>query len=130
MPTPILTTDILFFFDGHAGSMPLYEALAKRLLSEYPETQIQVKKTQISFQDGHLYACASLTPVRRRAERPDPFLTVTFGSDVPIASSRLVCVPIRPNRYTHHALIGSADEIDETLMGWIDASHKLTMERT
>ena len=125
MPTPILTTDILFFFDGHAGSLPLYEALAKRLLSEYPETQIQVKKTQISFHDGHLYACASLTPVRRKSERPDPFLTVTFSLEAPSLSPRLVCVPIRPNRYTHHAIIGDAGDIDGELMNWLRASHDL-----
>ena len=85
-----LTPDILFFFDGHPGALALFGALAERLLAEYPQTEIVVRKTQISFYDDHVYACASLTPVRRRAERPDPFLTVTFGSDVPIASSRLV----------------------------------------
>ena len=117
--------DVLFFFDGHSGALALYEALAERLLAEYPQTEIRVRRTQISFYDGHVYACASLTPTRRKAERPDPFLTVTFGSDVPIASSRLVCVPIRPNRYTHHAVIGNADEIDGALLGWLRASHAL-----
>ena len=120
-----LTPDILFFFDGHPGALALFGALAERLLAEYPQTEIVVRKTQISFYDDHVYACASLTPVRRRAERPDPFLTVTFGSDVPIASSRLVCVPIRPNRYTHHAMIGRVDDIDSALLGWLRASHDL-----
>ena len=49
-----LTPDVLFFFDGHAGSIPLYEALAKRLLAEYPATKIQVRKTQIGFHAGGL----------------------------------------------------------------------------
>ena len=120
-----LTPDILFFFDGHPGALALYEALAERLLAAFPQTEIQVRKTQISFYDGRMYGCASLTPVRRRAERPDPFLTVTFGSDVPIASSRLVCVPIRPNRYTHHAMIGRVADIDSALLGWLRASHDL-----
>ena len=117
--------DVLFFFDGHSGALALYEALAERLLAEYPQTEIRVRRTQISFYDGHVYACASLTPTRRKAERPDPFLTVTFGSDVPIASSRLVCVPIRPNRYTHHAMIGRVADIDSALLGWLRASHAL-----
>lgn len=121
----ILTPDALFFFDGHAGSIPLYEALAERLLSEYPSTRIQVKKTQIGFHDGHLYACASLTPVRRKADRPDPFLTVTFSLDAPDPSPRLVCVPVRPNRFTHHAVIGSPSDIDDALMAWLRASHDL-----
>ena len=125
MPAPILTPDVLFFFDGHAGSLPLYEALAQRLLAEYPETQIRVKKTQIGFHDGRLYACATLTPVRRKANRPDPFLTVTFSLDAPDPSPRLNCVPIRPNRFTHHAVIGDISDIDGELMGWLRASHDL-----
>ena len=125
MPTPILTPDVLFFFGGHAGSMPLYEALAGRLLAEYPETQIRVKKTQIGFHDGRLYACASLTPVRRKANRPDPFLTVTFSLDAPEPSPRLICVPIRRNRFTHHAIIGAPSDIDGELMAWLRASHDL-----
>ena len=25
-----------------------------------------------------------------------------------------------PNRWTHHVMVGSVDEIDEELMGWIE----------
>ena len=122
---PILTPDVLFFFDGHSGALPLYEALAEKLLAEYPSTRIRVKKTQIGFYDGRLYACASLTPVRGKNDRPDPFLTVTFSLDVPNPSPRLVCVPVRPNRFTHHAVIGNASDIDGEMMHWLRASHDL-----
>ncbi len=121
----LITPDVMFFFDGHAGALPLYGALAERLLSEYPATKIQVRKTQIGFHDGRLYCCASLTPVRRRAERPEPFLTVTFSLDAPEPSPRLICVPVRPNRFTHHAIIGSASDIDDELLAWLRASHNL-----
>ena len=125
MSSPILTPDALFFFDGHTGALPLYEALAEKLLSAYPSTEIRVRKTQIGFYDGHLYACASLAPVRRKADRPDPFLTVTFSLDAPDPSGRLVCVPVRSNRFTHHAVIGAASDIDGELMAWLRASHEL-----
>lgn len=120
-----LTPDALFFFDGHADALPLYETVAEKLLAEYPATEIQVRKTQIGFHDGRLYCCASLTPVRRKAERPDPFLTVTFSLDAPDPSPRLICVPVRPNRFTHHAIIGSVDDIDDALLAWLRASHDL-----
>lgn len=123
--SPIITPDVLFFFDGHSGALTLYEALARRLLAAFPQTEIQVRKTQISFYDGRMYGCASLTPVRRKAERPDPFLTVTFGLDAPVESPRLVCVPVRPGRFTHHAVIGGAGDIDGELLGWLRASHDL-----
>jgi hypothetical protein len=124
----LITPDVMFFFDGHAGALPLYGALAERLLSEYPATKIQVRKTQIGFHDGRLYCCASLTPVRRRAERPEPFLTVTFSLDAPEPSPRLICVPVRPNRFTHHAIIGSASDIDDELLAWLRASHNLGLQ--
>ena len=130
MSDNIISQDILFFFDGHPGALALYETLAERLLAEFPETEIRVQKTQVSFYDGHMYACASLTPVRRKAQRPDPYLTVTFGADAPIDSPRLVCVPVRRNRFTHHAIIGSAAEIDGELMGWIAQSKGLSRGRS
>ena len=117
--------DTLLFFGGHSDALDLYLRLEALLYESFPDVEKRVQKTQISFYDDRVYACASLTPVRRRAERPDPFLTVTFGSDVPIASSRLVCVPIRPNRYTHHAMIGRVADIDSALLGWLRASHDL-----
>ena len=125
MSGDIISRDVLFFFDRRPGALALYEALAERLLAEYPATEIRVKKTQIGFHDGRLYCCASLTPVRRRAERPDPFLTVTFSLDAPDPSPRLICVPIRPNRFTHHAIIGSPSDIDGELLAWLRASHDL-----
>ena len=127
--TDIITPDVLFFFEGRAGALALYDALAKRLLSAFPGTQVRVQRTQISFYDGHMYCCASLTPVVRRAERPDPFLTVTFSLDAPADSPRLVCVPVGRNRFTHHAVIGGVKDIDDALLGWITASHALSAER-
>ena len=121
----ILSPDALFFFDGHPGALALYEALAEKLLSEFPDTQIRVRKTQIGFHDGRLYCCASMTPVRRKSERPDPFLTVTFALDAPDPSPRLVCVPVRPNRFTHHAIIGSPSDIDGELLAWLRSSRNL-----
>ena len=113
--SPIITPDILFFFDGHPGALALYEALAEKLLAQFPETEIRAQKTQVSFYDGRLYACASLAAVRRKAERPDPYLTVTFSLDAPSDSPRLVCVPVRKNRFTHHAIIGDHFEDERDL---------------
>ena len=125
MSDSVITPDILFFFDGHPGALALYEALAGKLLGEFPATQIWVQKTQIGFSDGHLYCCASLAPVRRKAERPNPFLTVTFSLDAPAESPRLVVVPVRANRFTHHAILGVPEDIDEELMNWLRASRNL-----
>ena len=122
----IITQDALFFFDGRPYELSLYEALAERLLPAYPTTVIQVKKTQISFFDGHMYACVSLAPVRRRSERPERFITVTFSLEAPLADPRALAVQVRPNRWTHHVIIGAPEDIDEPLMDWLDRSHRLS----
>ena len=126
----IISGDALFFFEGRPAELALYEALAKALLTRYPDTQIRVQKTQISFYDRHMYACASLTPVRRRAERPPHFITVTFGLDHPLDDPRALAVPVRPSRYTHHVLLGATDEVDDALLGWIEQSHRLAQGRS
>ena len=125
----IITPDALFFFDRHPGALSLYEALASRLLARYPGAQPRVQKTQISFYDGRMFACASLAAVLPKSRRPEPFLTVSFGLDGPVESPRLVAVPVRPNRWTHHAVIGSAAQIDDELLGWIDRAHALAAGR-
>ena len=115
----ILTPDVFFFFDGKPGALALYEALAAHILAECPNAEIRVLRTQIDFCEGRLFACASLAPVRRRAERPDPYLTVTLGLGRPLESPRAVAVPVRPNRWTNHILIGPQAGVDAELAGWI-----------
>ena len=125
----IITPDALFFFDGKPHELALYEKLAGRLLAAYPQTAIRVQKTQISFDDGRMSACVSLAPVRRRAERPARFITVTFSLEAPLEDPRALPVRIREDRWTHHVIVGREDEIDDSLMGWIDRSHALSAER-
>ena len=115
-----MTLDEIMFFDGHPAALPLYEKLKSRILAEVPEARIEFKKTQISFFTKHLFAAASFTPVRKAKERPEPFLTVTFGLPYQIASNRIdAAVEPYPGRWTHHVMIGSGKEINEELMGWI-----------
>ena len=123
----ILTPDALFFFDGQPGALMLYEALAGWILAEYESAEIRVQKTQIGFSEGRLFACASLAPVRRRAERPDPYLTVTLGLGRPLESPRALAVPVRPNRWTNHILIGPEAGIDAELAGWIREAHDFAL---
>lgn len=51
-----LETDVLAFFDAHAAAFPLYQAFASKLISEFPEAKIQVKKSQSSFSNRNLFA--------------------------------------------------------------------------
>ena len=115
-----MTPDELLFFDSHPSALPLYEAVKEHITAEIPDVRIEVKKTQISFFKRHMFAAVSFTPVRKAKERPDSFLTVTFGLRYRVDSRRIdAAVEPYPNRWTHHVMIGSAEEADAELMGWI-----------
>ena len=80
-----------------------------------------MKKTQISFYSRRMFAAVSFTPVRKAKDRPDPYLTITFGLPYRKESARIdVAVEPYPNRWTHHVLIGTVEEIDDELLSWIE----------
>lgn len=68
-----ISADELFFFDEKPAALPLYEAFAKRLLSEVGGMTVKVRKTQISFSNKYNFAFASLLPVRKTKQRPPRF---------------------------------------------------------
>ena len=114
------TVDELLFFDAHRDALPLYEAFRETVLGKMPDARIEVKKTQISFFDRRMFAAVSFAPVRKAKERPKPFLTITFGLAYRKESGRIdVAVEAYPHRWTHHVMIGSAEEVDEELVSWI-----------
>ncbi len=112
--------DETMFFDTHPAALPLYEMLKGSILSEVPKVRVEVKKTQISFFTKHMFAAASFTPVRKAKERPEPFLTVTFGLRRKVESPRIdAAAEPYPGRWTHHVMIASEQEVDEELLEWI-----------
>ena len=115
-----MNTDIFFFFNDHMDALPLYERLKTLILEQIPDVKIKVSKTQISFSNKRGFAFVSFNPCRKAKERPDVWMTVTFGLSCRKDSLRIdVATEPYPNRWTHHIMVGSEKEIDDELMGWI-----------
>lgn len=115
-----MTQDTILFFNKNPEALPLYEAFEQKVLSEIRDVTVNVQKTQISFSNKRKFACASLLPVRKAKERPKAYLTITFGLSSRIESPRIDgAVEAYPNRWTHHVMIASQEEIDGELMGWV-----------
>ena len=115
-----ISDDELFFFNEHPAALPLYEAFIKRLLAEIDNVTVKVQKTQISFSNKYNFAFVSFLPVRKAKERPKVYITISFGLRYRKESPRIdAASEPYPNRWTHHMLISSADEIDDELMEWI-----------
>ena len=116
----MISGDELFFFNEKPAALPLYEVFVERLLAEIDNVTVKVQKTQISFSNKYNFAFVSFLPVRKAKERPKTYITVTFGLRYKKESPRIdVSSKPYPNRWTHHMLVSSEDEIDDELMGWI-----------
>lgn len=112
--------EIYSFFREHMDALPIYERLEEEIRARIPDARMKVSKTQIGFSWKRGFAYASFLPVRKAKERPSVYLTVTFGLAYRQESPRIdAAVEPYPNRWTHHVMVGSPEEIDEELMGWI-----------
>ena len=115
-----MNADILFFFNDHMDALSLYERLEGLILEQIPGVKIKVSKTQISFSNKRGFAFVSFNPCRKAKERPNAWMTVTFGLNCRKESPRIdAATEPYPNRWTHHVTVGSEEEIDGELMRWI-----------
>lgn len=115
-----LGLDIARVFEKEPGALGLYQALEARLREAVPGLALKVGKSQVSFYLRHQFGCASLLAARRKAQRPSPYLTVSFGLAYPLESPRVDAkTEPYPNRWTHHVTVGSPQELDGELLGWL-----------
>lgn len=112
--------DALLFFEGKPAEQALYEALEARIFSEIENVRLKVGKSQISFYNRRLFACVSFLRVKRKADLPQHYITLTLGLDRPLESPRVaVATEPYPNRWTHHFVLSRREEIDDELMDWV-----------
>jgi len=121
-----MLTDELAFWDQWPRLLPLYETLRGRLAESYADMKVKVSKSQISFYNRHLFAMAS-PPVRRKKEWPKEFMLVSFGLPRRVDSPRIaMSVEAYPNRWTHHVIVSREEDVDETLLGWIQGAYEFS----
>ena len=105
-----MNIETMSFFGEHRDALPLYEGLEEQILAQIPDVKIKVSKTQITFANRRGFAFASFNPVRKAKERPEVWMTVTFGLSYRKESPRIdVATKPYPNRWTHHVLVGSPE---------------------
>ena len=122
-----MNADEMMFFDKMPQMLPVYEMLRNRLVEKYGDIQIEVRRTQISFKNRHIFAMVSL-PLRRRKNIPAVCMLVSFGLSYRLDASRIFhATEPYPNRWTHHVLIENRDDIDVQLMEWLDGAYQFSM---
>lgn len=122
-----MNTGELMFFDKMPQMLPFYQALKEKLLTAYPDMEIKVTKTQISFRSRYVFAMASL-PWKKVKDWPKEYLLVSFGLSYKMEFPRIAqSVEAYPNRWMHHVIVQQQEEIDEELMGWLDEAYQFSM---
>ena len=115
-----MDNDVLFFFGDRVDALPIYERLENAILTRIPDVKIKAAKTQVTFANRRGFAFVSFNPCRRAKDRPAVWMTVTFGLGCRKESPRIdAATEPYPGRWTHHVMVGTPDEIDEELLGWI-----------
>ena len=115
-----MDNDVLFFFGDRVDALPIYERLENAILTRVPDVKIKAAKTQVTFANRRGFAFVSFNPCRRAKDRPAVWMTVTFGLGCRKESPRIdAATEPYPGRWTHHVMVGTPDEIDEELLGWI-----------
>ena len=115
-----MDAETLLFFDAHPEALPLYEVLEEKIREICPEMQKRVQKTQITFTGRYVFAAVSFLKAKRKADMPDPFITLTLGLPCPLVSERAAALTEPyPGRWTVHIVIGKKEEIDEELLSWV-----------
>ena len=115
-----MDAEILYFFSEHMDALPLYQRLEALISEQIPDVRIKVSKTQIGFFNKRGFAFVSFNPCRRAKERPETWMTVTFGLAFRVDDPRIdVATEPYPNRWTHHVTVSRAEDVDGQLLGWI-----------
>lgn len=123
-----MTQDELLFFSGYGEALPIYAALRERVLGLWPDVDIRVAKTQITFKARYGFAFVSTRRMGRRC--PDVFIIVSFGLGRKLDSARIFAASEPyPGRWTHHVIVASPEEVDEELMGWIDEARGFALTK-
>ncbi len=123
-----MTQDELQFFAGHGAALPIYTELRSRVFAQWPDTEVRVARTQITFKARYGFAFVSTRRMGRRC--PEVFIIVSFGLGREVRSERIFAASEPyPNRWTHHVIVASPDEVDGELMGWLAEAHDFALNK-
>ena len=120
-----MNIETLTFFERDPSALPLYETFRDALLACYPQSQIKIQKTQISFTDGCGFAFVSHPP-----RKVPGGVLISLGLPARLDSLRVFAASEPyPGRWTHHFILRAQNEIDGELLEWLDAAHEFAVER-
>lgn len=110
-----LTGEATLFFLQRPENLELWEAVAAWVEAHFPEAEMTVQRTQISFRRRYGFLFLSLPP-KKYAPQGKACIRVSFGTGGPLADRRIIAsARISAKRYTHHTLVLEPGDLD----GWL-----------
>ena len=117
----------ILFFSGRTQALPLYEHVRECIIASFPETEIKVSKTQISFKSRYGYAFVSL---RRMKGCGENFIILTLGLPYRLDSPRAAAVSEPyPGRWTTHFVRSRPEELDAELLAWLEEAYDFAQSK-
>lgn len=96
----------------------IWRALDEKCRCSLGEYEVRETATQLSLYSGCMFGCISAPRSKKQNG-----IVVTFGLPARVESERIwQATEPYPQRWTHHVLVSSSDEIDDELIGWLDAA--------
>ena len=113
------------FFFGKPERLALYKAAEKTVLGTFPNVQVDVQKTQITFRAKRGFACVSFKQMKGM---PPVYVILSFWLAHRIESKRIWLVAdSRPSRYTHHFILHDPAQLDSEVVGWLKEAYDFSM---
>jgi len=113
------------YFDGYPQQEQLFQAIRDMIKSLGP-VKVEVMKSGISFGTRFKFSWIWL-PQKYDQRQPPGSLVLSFGLDQRIVHARIKeAVNPYPQRWTHHVVINTRDDLDETLRGWLAQAYRFS----
>lgn len=107
------------FFGSYPDMLPIYEKMMEWLDNTYGNVAVKVGKTSLSLRNRYVFASVSL-PWRKVKGWPERYLLLSVGLSHKKESPRVrVSTEPYPNRWTHHILLESLEDLDDDLWEWL-----------
>lgn len=117
-----LTNEATLLFLQRPENLDLWETMAAWLEGHFPEAEMTVQRTQLSFRRRIGFLFLSLPPKKYGA----PCIRVSFGLPHPLEGERvLASARISAKRYTHHTLVRGAEDLDGWLLGCLEEAWEM-----
>jgi hypothetical protein len=125
-----MTTPLKVFFEKSPLSKDLFDALVVSVITRFPETSIRIEETQIALVSRHPYA-AIWIPSKAVQDQPNSKLILSLGLDKELKDPRIIQTDHPyPNRWMIHLIIENKEDIDETLLHYLDLAHTFSITKT